>query len=72
MPNHQVSSASATVQRTARECEIRWLGELHPQFNNAQWTQSEIVRVKQLVANANEGDVDWVEVAEKLGVRIWP
>ena len=63
----QVSSASA-VPRTARECEIRWLGELHPDFSNAQWTQSEIAKVKQLVAGACEGEVDWVEVAKKLGV----
>ena len=57
------------MQRTAKECEIRWLGELHPDFNDAQWTQSEIAKVRQLVAGAREGEVDWVDVAEKLGVR---
>ena len=63
--------ASTTVRQSARECEIRWLGERHPQFNNAPWTQSEIARVKQLVATANEGEVDWVEIAQKLGVRLY-
>ncbi len=57
------------MQRSAKECEIRWLGERHPQFNNSQWTQPEIAKVKQLVATANEGEVDWVEIAKKLGVR---
>ena len=57
------------MQRTAKECEIRWLGELHPDFNDAQWTQSEIAKVRQLVAGAREGEVDWADVAEKLGVR---
>ena len=64
----QVSSASPTGHRTAKECEIRWLGELHPDFSDAQWTQSEIAKVKQLVAGAREGEVDWVDVAKKLGV----
>ena len=64
-----MSSASTTVQRTAKECEIRWLGERHPQFNDTQWTKSEIAKVKELVGGAGEGQVDWVEVAEKLGVR---
>lgn len=57
------------MQRTATECEIRWLGERHPQFNDAQWTKSEIAKVKELVGDAREGEVDWVEIAEKLGVR---
>ncbi len=56
------------MQRTAKECEIRWLGERHPQFNVAQWTKSEIAKVKELVGSAREGEVDWVEIAEKLGV----
>ena len=60
------------MQRTAKECEIRWLGERHPRFNHAQWTQSEIIKVKELVAGAREGEVDWVEIAEKLGVCLSP
>ena len=61
-------AANSTVQRTAKECEIRWLGERHPQFNHAQWSQSEIAKVRELVDGAREGEVDWVEIAEKLGV----
>ncbi|PIL36826.1 transcription factor [Ganoderma sinense ZZ0214-1] len=67
-----VSSASTTVQRTAKECEIRWLGERHPQFNDTQWTKSEIAKVKELVGGAREGEVDWVEIAEKLGTGRTP
>ncbi|RPD61851.1 hypothetical protein L227DRAFT_523408, partial [Lentinus tigrinus ALCF2SS1-6] len=68
----KVTLANSTVQRSAKECEIRWLGERHPQFINSQWTQSEIARVKQLVATANEGEVDWVEIAKKLGTGRTP
>ncbi|RDX53225.1 hypothetical protein OH76DRAFT_80944 [Lentinus brumalis] len=68
----KVTLASTAVQRSAKECEIRWLGERHPQFNNSQWTQPEIAKVKQLVATANEGEVDWVEIAKKLGTGRTP
>ncbi|KAI0773864.1 hypothetical protein C8Q74DRAFT_1200630 [Fomes fomentarius] len=68
----KVSSASTGVQRTAKECEIRWLGERHPQFNDSQWTQSEVAKVRQLVENAREGEVDWVEIAQKLGTGRTP
>lgn len=65
----QVSAAgSSNGQRTAHECEIRWLGDRHPEFDHSQWTQPEIIRVKELVGNAAEGQVDWVDVAQKLGV----
>ncbi|KAI1792838.1 hypothetical protein LXA43DRAFT_972192 [Ganoderma leucocontextum] len=62
----KVSSASTIVQRTAKECEIRWLGERHPQFSDAQWTQSEIVKVKELAR------LDWTQIAEKLGTGRTP
>ncbi|KAI0824611.1 hypothetical protein BC628DRAFT_1537943 [Trametes gibbosa] len=69
----KVSSASPSVQRTARECEIRWLGDRHPQFSDAQWTQAEIARVKELVGgDAREGQVDWVAISEKLGTGRTP
>ncbi|TFY65110.1 hypothetical protein EVJ58_g2173 [Rhodofomes roseus] len=55
--------------RTAKECEIKWLGERHPRFDHSQWTQSEIDRVKQLVANCVPGQINWVDVAERLGTR---
>ncbi|KAI0650090.1 hypothetical protein C8Q79DRAFT_1006389 [Trametes meyenii] len=68
----KVSSAGPSVQRTAKECEIRWLGERHPQFNDSQWTQAEIAKVRELVDGASEGGVDWVEVSQKLGTRRTP
>ena len=56
------------MQRTAQECEIRWLGDRHPEFDHSPWQPLEIKRVKELVGNAAEGEVDWVEIASKLGV----
>lgn len=54
--------------RTARECEIKWLGDQHPEFNHEPWTQEEIKNLKVLVAEINDGQPDWVDIAEKLGV----
>ncbi|KAH9853690.1 hypothetical protein C2E23DRAFT_915021 [Lenzites betulinus] len=69
----KVSSASASVQRTARECEIRWLGDRHPQYSDAQWTQAEIAKVRELVGgDAREGEIDWVKIAEELGTGRTP
>ena len=56
------------MQRTAQECEIRWLGDRHPDFDHSQWTQPEIARVRELVGDTPEGHVDWVDIAAKLGV----
>ncbi|KAH9938455.1 uncharacterized protein B0H18DRAFT_967262 [Fomitopsis serialis] len=58
--------------RSAKECEVKWLGERHPQFNHSQWTQHEIDQVKALVANCVPGQIDWVNVAEKLGTHRTP
>ncbi|OCH93548.1 hypothetical protein OBBRIDRAFT_885384 [Obba rivulosa] len=66
------SSNSVTVQRSAQECKIRWLGERHPHFNHTQWTQSEIAKLRALTENAREGEVDWVDIATKLGTRRTP
>ncbi|CDO74003.1 hypothetical protein BN946_scf185043.g52 [Trametes cinnabarina] len=68
----KVSSTGASVQRTAKECEIRWLGERHPDFNDAQWSQAEVAKVRELVDGAREGQVDWVEIAQKLGTGRTP
>lgn len=65
-------SESSNVQRSPRECEIRWLGDRHPDFNHSTWTQSEIDRVKELVADATEGQVDWVQIAAELGTGRTP
>lgn len=69
----QVSSAASTsIQRTARECEIKWLSTRKSHVNNSPWTPGEISRVKALVEGYKEGEVDWTEIALKLGVRTPP
>lgn len=57
------------TQRSAKECEIRWLGDRHPRFNHSSWDESEIVAARKLVEGREAGDVDWVSIAEQLGVR---
>ena len=66
---HQVSSSSIYT-RTPRECEIRWLSDQHPEFNHGPWTQDEITKLKDLVAEYGNEQVDWEAVADKLGVRL--
>ncbi len=56
------------MQRTPQECEIRWLGDRHPEFNRSPWTEPENTRVKELVGDLGQGEVDWVDIAAKLGV----
>jgi hypothetical protein len=66
----QVSSKSHPhlhIQRTAKECEIRWLGDRHPEFNHSTWQAKEIADCRALVAESTPGTVDWVNVANKLG-----
>ncbi|GJE84916.1 snRNA-activating protein complex subunit 4 [Phanerochaete sordida] len=60
------------ISRTAEECEIRWLGERHPDFDRSNWSQPEISRLKELIGDAKEGEVDWVQIAAKLGTRRTP
>jgi len=57
-------------QRSARECEIRWLGDRHPKFNHSPWAASEITAAKALVEGCERSDIDWVSIAEQLGVRV--
>ncbi|KAI0771930.1 hypothetical protein BD413DRAFT_604069 [Trametes elegans] len=68
----KVSSVFPSVQRTALECEIRWLGDRHPEFSDTQWTQAEMAKLRELVHGALPGQVDWNEVAEKLGTKRTP
>ncbi|KAI0316986.1 hypothetical protein OF83DRAFT_1172384 [Amylostereum chailletii] len=65
-------SNSVTVERSAKECEIRWLGDRHPRFNRSPWAPEELSRAKVLVEGLSEGDVDWVDVAVKLGTNRTP
>lgn len=55
------------MTRSARECEIRWLGDRHPKFNHAPWTSEELDKVRELISD-KAGQVDWVQVSNELGV----
>ncbi|KAI0742142.1 hypothetical protein BC629DRAFT_1563992 [Irpex lacteus] len=69
----KVSDAGVNyVRRTAQECEIRWLGDRHPEHNHTEWTKEESARAVKLVGSAKEGEVDWVEIAAKLGTNRTP
>ncbi|KAI9507697.1 Homeodomain-like protein [Russula earlei] len=67
-----VTDSSAISQRSARECEIRWLGDRHPRFNHSSWPSSEIAAAKALVQGHEGGNIDWVSIAEQLGTRRTP
>lgn len=59
--------------RTAKECEIKWLGDRHPRINHAQWSQPEISKCRDLVdayrtKHGSGVTVDWVWVANELKV----
>lgn len=58
-------------QRSATECKIHWLGDRHPRFNHSPWPASEIVAAKALVEGREGSDIDWVSVAQQLGVRVF-
>jgi hypothetical protein len=64
-------STTSTVPRSSRECEIRWLGDLHPQFNHDAWSQTQLANLKSLVAEYDDQPVNWVEVSQQLGVRVY-
>ncbi|KAF9222032.1 hypothetical protein BS17DRAFT_784332 [Gyrodon lividus] len=65
-------STVSMATRTARECEIRWLGDQHPEFNHEPWSQDEITKVKSLVAEYKDSPLDWVNIAERLGTKRTP
>ncbi|KAH9062119.1 hypothetical protein EDB87DRAFT_1609423 [Lactarius vividus] len=67
-----VADSSAISQRSAKECEIRWLGDRHPRFNHSAWDESEVAAAQKLVEGCEGGDVDWVSIAEQLGTRRTP
>ncbi|KAH9007045.1 hypothetical protein EDB86DRAFT_2869709 [Lactarius hatsudake] len=67
-----VADSSAISQRSAKECEIRWLGDRHPRFNHSTWDESEVAAAQKLVEGCEDGDVDWVSIAEQLGTRRTP
>ena len=63
-------SASSIYTRKPRECEIRWLGDLHPDFNHGPWTQDETAKLKELISEHGSEQLDWEAIADKLGVRL--
>ncbi|KAG2339853.1 hypothetical protein BDR05DRAFT_938425 [Suillus weaverae] len=65
-------SSSSMYTRTPSECEIRWLGDQHPCFNHGPWTQDEITKLKGLVAEYGNEQVDWEVVVDKLGTHRTP
>ncbi|KAF8268284.1 hypothetical protein EI94DRAFT_1728203 [Lactarius quietus] len=69
-----VADSCAISQRSAKECEIRWLGDRHPRFNHSAWDESEVAAAQKLVEgrDCEGGDVDWVSIAEQLGTRRTP
>lgn len=65
--------ASRGGGRTARECEIKWMGDRYPSINHTQWSQSEISKCKDLIdayrKKYGHGQaVDWVWVVNELKV----
>ena len=54
--------------RTGRECEIRWLGDRHPNFNHEVWSDEEVTKLRVLVVECKGSQPDWVDIAQKLGV----
>ncbi|KAK7695622.1 hypothetical protein QCA50_000258 [Cerrena zonata] len=66
------TAASSSIQRTAKECKIKWLGSRRPHHNHSPWTPGEISRVKELDESYRENEIDWVEVAQKLGTNRIP
>jgi hypothetical protein len=47
---------------------IRWLASSHPKINHSAWTSDETAKVKNLVGDMEDGEVDWEVVAKQLGV----
>ncbi|KAI5120495.1 hypothetical protein M0805_000080 [Coniferiporia weirii] len=61
------------AKRAPKECEIRWLGHLHPSFNHGPWTSDETDRLRAILEEDNEDEhVDWAEVAKKLDTNRTP
>jgi hypothetical protein len=57
-------------QRSATECKTHWLGDRHPRFNHSPWPASEIAAAKALAEGREGSDIDWVSIAQQLGVRV--
>ncbi|KAG5734396.1 snRNA-activating protein complex subunit 4, partial [Termitomyces sp. T112] len=70
-----VNKASGSTNRTADQCRIKWLGDRHPRINHGSWSPTELEKLKDLVyaqTQANEGKVNWAQVANELGTNRTP
>lgn len=64
-------SRPSSIKRTADQCRIKWIGDRHPRINHGEWPAAEIDKLKDIIDNqraAGEGNIDWVRVANELGV----
>ncbi|KAL0581944.1 hypothetical protein V5O48_000001, partial [Marasmius crinis-equi] len=63
----------ATFKRTPEECKVKWVSHKQPRLNHAEWDESEIKRLHEIVKDRQaQGRVDWVEVAQALGTNRVP
>ncbi|KDQ13854.1 hypothetical protein BOTBODRAFT_33289 [Botryobasidium botryosum FD-172 SS1] len=61
--------------RSPQECKVQWLGSDHPRFvGNGGWSDEETAKLAELIGekNAQNGEVDWVDVAAQLGTSRTP
>ncbi|KIM67872.1 hypothetical protein SCLCIDRAFT_20855 [Scleroderma citrinum Foug A] len=65
-------SRVSMATRTGRECEIRWLGDRHPDFNHEAWNEEELGKLRSLISECKGSQPDWVDIAEKLGTNRTP
>jgi hypothetical protein len=60
------------MPRTAQECRVQWAAAPHIDGAPVPWSPAEISQMQALLEgkDAEKGEVDWTDVAEKLGVRV--
>ncbi|KAJ7591281.1 hypothetical protein C8J56DRAFT_858778 [Mycena floridula] len=59
-------------KRTADDCRVKWLGELHPKINREEWEDEELAKLQSIVDNIEGDKIDWVKVAKELGTNRMP
>ncbi|KAJ7086654.1 hypothetical protein C8R44DRAFT_33702 [Mycena epipterygia] len=66
-------SDTSSIKRTAEECKIKWIGELNPAVTRGTWSSSELQSLQNILEDyPNQGNVNWVEIAKKLGTNRLP
>lgn len=77
---------SSTSSRSVADCKVQWLGSDHPKIKKGPWSAEELSALRRAVQEsiipteeqedegeieeADEPAVDWIQVSEKLGVRL--